>query len=123
MNITQKQLRACFLLLRLGVAFVFIYAVVAAHLRPDDWIGYFPSFLLNTFPHTLLLTGWGIFELILGIWFLTGRYLFIPSILASLAMLGVIIFNWNGMDVVFRDVSILATTIGLAVVSFKEKRV
>ena len=57
-----------YFLLRGGLAFCFIYAAVAAWLEPSSWIGWFPPFIQNLAPQDVLLTGWGIVEIILGMW-------------------------------------------------------
>ena len=32
-------------LLRIGLAFVFLYAAISSLMHPDEWVGYLPSFL------------------------------------------------------------------------------
>ena len=103
------------LLLRLGLAFVFLYAAVASFLDSNSWIGFFPPFLQNLFPQTLLLAGFSIFEIVLGLWLLSGWKIFYAAIVAVLALLGIIVFNLGAFDIVFRDVAILTSAAALAV--------
>ena len=103
--------KTVFLLLRIGVAFAFIYPAVSAFITPTNWIGFLPIFLAT---ETFLLL-WGIVEIILGLWILSGKKIFIPSLLASLALIGVIVFNFTQIDILFRDVVILLVTISLAI--------
>lgn len=114
----NNQKTALFLV-RLGVAFAFVYAAISGFISPQDWIGYFPAFMQNILPGTGIVAVWGIVELILGLWILSGKRIFIPSLLAALAMIGVILFNFAQMDVLFRDVSIALAAAGLAVWSYR----
>ena len=107
-----------FLLLRVGLAFVFIYAAISATINPINWIGYFPQFLRSVIPDNLLLPPFSLAEVILGLWMLWGKKLFFPSLIATFATAGIIFFNLNQMDIVFRDVSIMLTGAALAVHSY-----
>jgi len=109
-------------LLRIGVAFAFIYPAIAAYFNPLAWIGFFPGFLRDIFPGNdiFLLHGFGVTEIILALWILIGRNIFIPSILASLYLSAIVIFNISLMDIVFRDLSILAMTLALLAVEKRE---
>ena len=105
-------------ILRLGLAFSFIYAAVAAVFSPDDWLSYFPSFLIVSINHAFLLHTWGLFEVVIGLWLIYGKRIFIPSVLALLSLLGLIITNLNGFDVIFRDVTIASIALALAILHF-----
>ena len=111
--------RVVFLLLRLGVAFAFLYPPVSAFLNPAAWVGYFPPFLLDLFAgrEALLLNAFGIFEVVIGLWILSGKKIFVPSALAALSLVAIVAFNFSQMDVVFRDLSIAAAAAGLALMS------
>ena len=110
-----KKDKFAWFLIRVGLAFAFIYAAVAGYLRPDDWIGYFPASLREAVPENILLSGWGIFEVILALWILSGKKVFIPSLIAVFALAGLIFTNFVQMDVIFRDVTILMVAIALAI--------
>src|SRR3989344_2292471 len=103
------------LVLRFGLAFAFIYAAIAGFIDPNSWIGYFPNFTRSLLPDTALLTLWGGYQVILGLWILYGKKIFTPSILASISLAGLIVTNFAVMDVVFRDVTILSASIALAI--------
>lgn len=107
------------LLLRIGVAFAFIYTAVAAYFNPLAWIGYFPVFLLDLFPNEILLLSlFGLSEIIIALWILSGKRIFIPSLLASLYLFLIVALNWAVLDVIFRDIPILLMAITLAIWSF-----
>jgi uncharacterized membrane protein YphA (DoxX/SURF4 family) len=107
------------LLLRIGTAFAFIYAAIAGFVTPDDWIGYFPAFIQHMFPGNGILAIWGIVEIILGLWLLSGWKVFIPATIGVLSMLGLIVFDWSQMDVIFRDVTIAFALAALAVWDYR----
>lgn len=118
-----NQQKIAWLIVRLGVAFCFIYAAVAGYLDPESWIGWFPKFMRDMIPELILLKIWGVYEFITGVWILSGKKIFIPSVLASLSLAGLILANFSAMDVIFRDVTILFSTIALAVESFPNKTI
>lgn len=103
------------LLLRIGVAFAFLYPPVAAYFDPLSWVGFFPQFLRDMVGNdTLLLHAFGVLEIAVALWILFGKHIFIPSLLAAAMLAGIIVFNWGAMDIIFRDVSILAMALALA---------
>jgi DoxX-like protein len=110
------------LLLRIGIAFTFIYAAVQTTLHPNDWIWFFPAFLRNSIPHQLLLTGFSLYEVALSIWLLLGWRLVYASLLAALTILGIIVFNLSTFDIVFRDVTIFFAAAALTVGSYKTSK-
>lgn len=96
-------------ILRIGVAFSFIYPAVSAWFSPYAWVGYFPSFLSNGFfiDEIVLLHTFGLLEIVIALWILFGKKIFIPSFIAVVMLFLIIIFNLNQMDVLFRDIPIL----------------
>jgi len=103
-------------ILRIGLAFAFLYPAVAAFLEPVAWIGYFPQFVKDIIPNeTLLLNLFGLTEVVIALWLLWGKYIFYPSVIAAVMLVTIVIFNWGGLDVVFRDLSIVAMAVALAV--------
>jgi len=108
--------RAVSLILRVGLAFVFIYVGIASFINPQNWIGFLPD--IGT--RETLLVVFSIYELILGIWLLSNRKIFYASILSVVTLSAIIIFNLGAFDIVFRDIAILAMAIALAFIS-KEK--
>src|SRR5258708_22543227 len=101
----QKQI--AFLLLRIAIASVFTYASIASFVIPDNWIGYFPAFLRHLVPQQILLSGFSLYEIALAIWLLSGKFTFYASILACLTLFGIVVFNFDQLDVVFRDFAII----------------
>lgn len=110
------------LLLRIGVAFAFIYPAVSAYFEPLSWIGFFPDFLRDVAPSEIfLLNAFGIYEIIIALWILIARNIFIPSILAVIYLFGIVIFNLPSLDIIFRDISIMLMAVALAVLHYKNR--
>ena len=109
----EKQKLISFLL-RIGISFSFFYAAIASFITPTNWIGFLPNFLRSD----MILTIFSIYEILVGLWLLSGWKVFYPAILSALSMLGIIIFNFGALDIVFRDVAILFAAVALALLSY-----
>ncbi|NQV93489.1 hypothetical protein HQ403_03290 [Candidatus Kaiserbacteria bacterium] len=101
-------------LLRIGVGFAFLYPPISALANPYAWVGYFPLFVTNIFPDAIILLHiFGIIEVIIGLWILSGKHIFIPSAVGALMLFGIVAFNFSQMDVLFRDIPILLMAVAL----------
>lgn len=110
------------LLLRAGVALSFLYPPLDGFSNPDNWIGYFPSFI-SSIPvdaHILLL-GFEAIEVIIALWLLSGWKVRIPAVIAALMLLGIVAFNAAQFPILFRDVSIALAALALAVLPRPER--
>ncbi len=107
--------RSAHLALRVGVAFAFLYPPIAALFDPISWAAYFPQFF-HALPIsiTLILHSFGVLEAILALWILSGWNIRPPAIAATVLLVSIVAFNLNQMDVVFRDLSIAAMALALA---------
>ena len=101
------------ILLRLGLAFVFFYAAIGGLVSPNDWIGWLPVFLQNT----LMLNLFSVMEIIMGVWILSGYQSFWAGIFSGFMLLGIVVFNFQVMIVVFRDVGLALAAFALAFLS------
>mgnify|MGYP001166529298 FL=1 len=99
------------------MAFAFIYPAVSAWFNPYAWVGYFPPIVLDFVGSNdvILLHAFGVTEILIGLWIILGRKILLPSIIASAYLVGIILLNLNQMDVIFRDISILAIALALIV--------
>lgn len=101
--------------LRLGLAFAFLYPPIAALYDADSWFGYFPRFIRELpIAPDVLLGGFGLIEVIIALWILSGYKIRIPSALAAGMLIAIVGFNMGTFDVVFRDLSIAAMALALA---------
>lgn len=112
----SKQ-KTALILLRLGLAFGFFYAAIFSFLNPDDWIGFFPIFIRNILPAHYLLTTFSFYELVLGFWLLSGKLSVLSASLAAVSILGIVVFNFGALDIVFRDVGLFFAALALIFLS------
>ena len=103
------------LLLRGALSFAFLYPTYGFWTNPNDWLGYIPSFVRNVglSQNVLLMLIAGL-HLVIAIWILSGWRIFIPSLLAAIFLGSVVYFNWNQLDIVFRDISLALVALALA---------
>lgn len=111
-------MRTAQLLLRLGVAFAFLYPPVNAVIDPYSWVSYFPSFLRDLpIGEMVLLHIFGAVEVVIGLWILWGKRLFVPSVAAFVVLALIVLANLGDFQVLFRDISIAAMALALAVLN------
>jgi hypothetical protein len=112
------------LLLRIGVAFAFVYPAIAAYFDPFSWIGFFPILIRDLFPSDeILLHLFGLSEIVIAVWILIGKRIFIPSVLAALYLLAIVVLNISLLDVIFRDIPILLMAVALAIMHHEKKTI
>lgn len=108
------------ILLRAAVAIAFMYPAVDAFFNPGSWIGFFPPWMLGIVSDEILLHLFGASEIIIAMWLLFAKHIFIPSILSFVYLVAIVAFNWRFIDLLFRDVSILGISLALAVTHYKK---
>jgi hypothetical protein len=107
--------RTPILLLRIGIAFAFLYVAYAAFTDPVSWLSYLPSFVTGLgFSMTTLGIGLTTFHAVIGLWILSGWRIFIPSLIAALFLGAAVYVNQNQLDILFRDVSLGLAALALA---------
>ena len=102
-------------LARLGLAFAFLFPPLSALFDPFSWMSYFPRFVRGIVPDLLLLHAFGLVEVIIALWILSGRKIFVPCIAAAALLLAIVVFNLNDFDILFRDVALALFALSLAV--------
>ncbi len=107
-------MRTADLLLRLAVALAFLFPPVNAFIDPYSWIGYFPSFVRELGPELLLLHLFGVVEILLGLWILSGRRIFYPCIAVAGILVLIVATNLGDFQVLFRDLSLAGAALALA---------
>ncbi|HET9641562.1 MAG TPA: hypothetical protein VFP46_01785 [Candidatus Paceibacterota bacterium] len=111
----MSSARAAHIALRLGAAFAFLYPPYAAIGDPVSWLAYFPRFMLALpIDKLVLLHGFGIVEVVLALWLLSGWKIRFPAICATAILFAIVAFNASQMDVLFRDLSVALMTLALA---------
>ncbi len=103
------------LILRVGIAFAFLYAAIDAFVDPYSWTAFFPRFVRGVLPDLTLLHLFAVVEILIALWILSGKKIFIPSALAALMLAAIVLFNVPEFQLLFRDLSIAAAALALAV--------
>ena len=68
----MKRIELASLLLRISLAFSFIYAAISAFITPNNWIGFIPDFIPGNFiTKAYLLTIFSACEILLGLWLIS----------------------------------------------------
>lgn len=105
--------------LRGGIAFAFLYAAISGFIAPFDWIDYIPQFMTASVDAVVLLRVWGVVEIILALWILSGYKMYIPCTIAALSLIAIVLFNVGQFELLFRDLSIAAAAISLMLGSYR----
>lgn len=117
----MSERAAVSILLRIGVAFAFLFPAVSAVFDPYSWIGFFPPFILAYVPteesQLILLHVFGASEVVIALWLLSGWRIFVPSILAAAYLLAIVCLNTPQFLITFRDLSIMFMALALAAMS------
>lgn len=92
--------------LRIGLAFVFAYASYEICVNPANFLKYTPKFIFGFVPENVFLYTFGVAELVLAAWLLTGWKAEYPSIISVMLMVGIIVFNPEYFQILFRNVAI-----------------
>ena len=103
------------LLLRLGLAFVFVYAATASFADPDRFERYLPAMLAHPWVEHWCLPAFSTYELVLAVALATGHRLVLASSLAALTVAAITVVNPAEFDVLFRNVAITCAALSLAV--------
>ncbi len=106
------------LLLRIGLATVFMYAAVSAFLDPNEWIGYLPSFMTNMVDARSILPFFSVSELALAAWLLSGVCVRYAALLCAAMLAGIVVFNFALLAISFRDIGLILAALALA--AYKE---
>ena len=117
------------LVLRIAVAFAFLYPPIAAFFNPDGWVWFVPTFVATVMPLTVFLHLFGVGEIMIALGILFMKNPFYPALAAAGVLAGIVIvdtvmegsFDWAMFDVVFRDISILLAAVALMLLHQKPK--
>src|SRR3989338_1766934 len=105
-------------LLRGALAFAFLYPAMHAWVDPAVWLGYIPPLARGFVPDLVLLHTFGAIEIVLALGVLSGGRVYIPAILASFVLTGIVVVDWHEFTILFRDLSIAAAALGLAAIEY-----
>jgi len=109
-------------LLRAGLAFTFLYASWSSFTDPASWIGFFPRFLFTLgIPDQVLLAGFSLYEVVLGLWLLVGRQTAFAALLAAATLAGIVVLNWGALPITFRDAGLFFAALALFQLTKKQR--
>lgn len=100
------------ILLRVGLAPVFLYAGLDSLFDPQEWIGYVPGWIGSVMPREAFLFAHGIFEIAIGAALFFGVALR-PVALAALFDMAAILVLYGVDDATFRDFGLLFMALAL----------
>lgn len=103
------------LLLRIGLATVFLYAAVGSLQHPIEWIGYLPMFLQKMSDVHLLINLFAVYEIFLTVWLLSGRFIRYAGAVCALTLAGIVVSQPGALIITFRDVGLVFMALALAV--------
>jgi uncharacterized membrane protein YphA (DoxX/SURF4 family) len=101
------------LILSLGLAFVFLYAGIASLLNPLLWVGYLPQFMGNFIALDVALKFIAVYEIVLGLLLVSGKFRKVAAALSALTLAGIIVSSLNQFVITFRDVGLLLMAVAL----------
>ncbi len=103
------------LLIRIGLAVVYLYAGIDAFRQPDLWIGFLPDFLLDLSPFSAKITLdlLSLAQIILAIWLLSGVYIKFAAVASAGFLLGIILSDPSAFIITFRDVPLVFASVAL----------
>jgi uncharacterized membrane protein YphA (DoxX/SURF4 family) len=105
------------LALQVALAFVFWYAAYSSWTKPDEWTTYVPSIMTGALSALTVLKLLAVYELVLGLWLLSGRYLKYAAILSALTLAGIVVLTPSQFLTTFRDVGLALAALALAFLS------
>jgi hypothetical protein len=108
-----KLIRLAKFFLRLGLAFVFVYAAVEIHFNPDNFLRYVPAFVTTQMDITQFLPLFGGAEILLSVWLLSGKWGRASSMISFLLLCAITIPNYAFFTTLFRNVAIASGALSL----------
>lgn len=108
-------------LIRIGLAFSFMYAAIDSFIHPDAWVGFFPVVMRNVIAPHILLIVFAVIEALLALWLISGVDAFYSASLSALLLFGIIVTNMRAFEIIFRDVAVFFAALALAVIQYGEK--
>jgi hypothetical protein len=100
-------------LLRIGLALVFLYAALDSLKEPLIWTGYLPGFMTSVFKPVMAVRILAVYELLLAAWLLSGKYKKYAALVCSLTLAGIIAANTKQLIITFRDIGLLFAALAL----------
>ncbi len=118
----MNKIEKASLILRIALAFSFIYAAISSFISPQNWVGFIPDSLPGNFiTDNYYLIAFSVFEIILGLWLLSNKKPYYASVISAIVLFAITIVNLSSIDIVFRDVSLFLAAVALSILA-KDKK-
>ena len=108
-------------LLRVGIAFPFLYAGVSAIKTPTDWMGFFPLWAIHTARDIFgkggegaLMLIFSIAEIVLGVWLMSGKRIRTASVISVALLVSIVVADPVALAITFRDIGLACAALALA---------
>lgn len=101
------------LLLRGGLAIIFLYASISSFKNPQDWVGYLPQIAKAHVSASTLLHIFSVYEILLAIWLLSGKYTKYAAMLSAATLSGIVLSNFSLFAITFRDIALIFASLAL----------
>ncbi len=121
MLFNRRNPRVASLLLRAGLAAVFVYAAIASLRYPLEWEGYLPVFLGRQLSPLLLIRLVAVYELVVALWLVSGKYLRPAALLTAVTLAGIMLSNLTQMAITFRDIGLFFAALALVFLDTDKK--
>ncbi len=118
--IYRNHLKLARLLLRFGLAFVFSYASLEMFLDPSKLMIYIPEFITRIVSTDFFLFSFGLVEVLLALWLVSGYKVRYAAIISFFLMAGFVGFNLDQFHILFRNIAIGLAAIALALIEEAE---
>ena len=106
--------------LRMGLISVFAYAAIDSLLHPLYWVGYLPAILTNHFDSFALLKIFAVYELILAVWLIIGKFLIYCSLICAVTFVFIVVFDFSQILITFRDIGLAFMALALFLSCLKD---
>ena len=117
----EKRIHTALWLLRVGLAFVYAYASVAIYFNPESFTKYIPPSMQSMMPMDLFLIVFGVAEVLLVIWLLSGKRTEYAGIISAVIMMSIVLTNITYFSILFRNVCIAFASVALFILEYKPK--
>lgn len=103
---TYSQTQIGVWLLRIGLAAVFLYAAISSLQHPLEWVGFLPLFIIHHLSSVDVIRVLAIFELVLVLWLLSGKYIAYCGLVCAVTLFGIVVVNPAQLITTFRDIGL-----------------
>ena len=118
---STKKIRIAIWCLRIGLSFVFAYAAIEVYTHSENFLKYLPDMVQDLIDPKYFLPAFGIGEIILALWLLSGWNVHYAALISSALMVGIILPNLDSFHILFRNVAIGFAALALASIEWPDE--